>query len=82
MIPLRSQGRISSYDEASGWLIDVSGGFWTWTAPGTNISALPDDLSGSGKVTGGQQAVLSDADLSTIRSYLNQWRGIGVQHWL
>ena len=78
----RQESSRGYYDVATGWLIDTAGGLWTWSARGTGISALPGDLSGAGQVMGGQEASVSDADLSTIRSQLNQWRGIGVQHWL
>ena len=78
----RREGSYGYYDEASGWLIDTAGGLWTWNAAGKDITALSNDLSGVGRLMGGQEAIVSDADLSTIRSQLNQWRGIGVQHWL
>lgn len=76
----RREGSYGSYEQASGWLIDAEGGLWIWSAPGTGISTLSDDLPGAGQVMGGQEASISDADLSTIRSQLNQWRGIGVRH--
>jgi hypothetical protein len=78
----RREGSYGYYDEASGWLIDTVGRLWTWNAAGKDITALSNDLSGVGRLMGGQEVIVSDADLSTIRSQLNQWRGIGVQHWL
>jgi hypothetical protein len=70
------------YDQSYGMLVDTKGGVSSISWLGAN-PRVPDDFSGAGNhfYLSFYGDNVADSDLGSIRSQVNEWRGIGRQGW-